>query len=666
MKRANETPESERETSQAGESAGSVSRRNFLTTTALGAAAAAGGVGTARGAVGTAVADLDIPSISMPKEVPETLSQQPEPGTFEGRGMTGAEVFARVCKDENLASMFTCPGNYTVINAIAAAGIPAYGGRTEGGMCAAADGFSRATGEVTATSGTEGPGFTHMIMNIAAANAARTPLLVLASNMQIAGDDREAFIQTGYQQPTTTGMKKYGKRLIAPNRVHEYGGYAFRHLKSGVPGPVHLDFPAEVARARFTDASELTDYFDKGQYRTESRAHPSAREVEKAVDMINRAERPVLVAGQGVFQRKAWEPLKIAAERHDLVVVESGPCKGHFGDDHRLSANLSPDALMSADLVIFVGQYSMPSPGEYRFSPDVRAIRVHPVQEDLGRNWPLDLGIVSDERFFLEALADLLPRKERATWVDEVAAAREAWVGKNLADYERGLKYSRDTDHVHPAVMAKEVHDFLYEGDLDPKQTVIGVGGWTSGLFSGRWVRSFRPGQGIVCAYQYGAIGPDLAMMIGAGAAVQRGIGPQEPYQGAPVFCITSDAGAAYSLFELDTAAKYQIPVVALIYNNNSWGMWPSAVRSPRSMHMYLFQENLRYDKMAEALGARGEYVRTPEQLRASLARGYEIAAKERVSTVINVQALKEFTSARAYPPGVALNPEPGVGAVAH
>ena len=177
--------------------------------------------------------------------------------------MTGAEVFAKLCKEEELAAMFCCPGNYTVINAIAAAGVPAYGGRSEGSMCAAADGFSRVTGEATACSGTEGPGFTNMIMNIASAAAARTPLLVLASNMQIAGDDREAFIQTGYQQPITTGMKKYGKRLIAPDRVHEYGAYAFRNMKSGVPGPVHLDFPGEVARARFTDSANLKDFYGK-------------------------------------------------------------------------------------------------------------------------------------------------------------------------------------------------------------------------------------------------------------------------------------------------------------------------------------------------------------------------------------------------------------------
>jgi thiamine pyrophosphate-dependent acetolactate synthase large subunit-like protein len=638
-------------------------RRKFLMKSAAGAGAVALTAG-AKSSLANPLAEIS--SIRIPKEIPESLSQPPKPGSFEGNGMSGAEVFAKLCKEEELAALFCCPGNYTVINAIAAAGVPSYGGRTEGAMCAAADGFSRVTGEVTATSGTEGPGFTHMIMNIAAANAARTPLLVLASNMQLAGEDREQFIQIAYQQPTTEGMKKFGKRLIAPNRVYEYGAYAFRQLKSGVPGVVHLDFPAEVARARYTDATKLTDYYSKARYRSESRAHPSPKELEKAVEFISKAERPVLVAGQGVFQRKAWEVLKEVAEKHEMAVVSSGPSRGIFPDDHRLSASLSPDALMSADLVIFVGQYCMPSPGEYRFNPDIKAIRIHPVQEDLGRNWPLDLGIVSDEKLFLEALANALPRKKRETWVTELASARQAFEKQHLDVYQLGLKYSKETNAIHPAVMAKEVHDFLYKGDIDPRQTVTGSGGWTSGLYAGRWLRAFRPGQSLVCGYQYGAIGPDMAMTIGAGAAVQRGVGPQGPWKGAPVLCITSDAGAAYSLFELDTAIKFKIPIITLIYNNNSWGMWPSAANSPCSMHMYLFQENLRYDRLAEGLGGRGEYVQTPEQLREALKRSYQAAVKESLSTVINVQAIKEFTSAKHYPPGVALNPEPGVGAFAH
>ncbi len=642
------------------------SRRDFLRTSAAGAGVAAAAAGFASQASAATIPEADIPSIRIPTDLTNSLSQDAALGEFGEKGISGAEVFARLCKEEGLAAMFCCPGNYTVINAIAAAGVPAYGGRTEGAMCAMADGFSRATGEVTATSGTEGPGFTHMIMNIAAANAARTPLLVLASNMRLAGDDREQFIQTGYQQPTTEGIKKYGKRLIDPARVWEYGAYAFRNLKSGVPGPAHLDFPAEVARGRFTDPSELTDYYDKDRYRTDSRANPSQKEVEQAIDLIMKAERPVIVAGQGVFQRKGWEALTTAVEKNNIVVATSGPSRGYFPDDHRLCANAAPDALMSADLVVFIGQYCMPSPGEFRFSPDVKAIRVHPVQEELGRNWPLELGIVSDEKLFLEALADLIPAKARDKWVDELAGARKAWDEQQDEVYKLGLKYSADTNHLHPAVMAKETADFIHYGDIDPKATLNGAGGWTSGLYAGRYLRALRPGQGIVPAYQFGAIGPDLAMTIGAAAAVQSGVGIQAAYKGAPALCITSDAGAAYSLFEMDTAAKYGIPVIGIIYNNNSWGMWPAAVKSARSMHMYLFQENLRYDKLAEGLGVRGEYARTPDQFRGALARGYKIAADEGISTIINVQALKEFTSARDYPPGVSLNPEPGVGAVAH
>ena len=193
-----------------------------------------------------------IPSIRIPKAVAESLNAPPcSCAEFSGQGMTGAQVFANLCKDEELPALFCAAGNYHIIDEIAQVGIPCYGGRTEGGMCAAADGFCRVTGEVAACSGTEGPGITHMIMNIGSAHAANSALLVLASNSSLRSEDCQSFIQFMYQQPLTEGMKKYGKRITAPNRIYEYGAYAFRSLKSGVPDVVHLDFPAEVATARF-------------------------------------------------------------------------------------------------------------------------------------------------------------------------------------------------------------------------------------------------------------------------------------------------------------------------------------------------------------------------------------------------------------------------------
>jgi acetolactate synthase-1/2/3 large subunit len=367
------------------------------------------------------------PPVRIPREVAESLAEKPKEGSFDGKGMTGGEIFARLCKQEKLAAMFCAPGNYAVTHAIAAEGISSYGGRTEGGMCSAADGFYRASREVAACSGTEGPGLAHMIMGIAAASRARTPLLILASNANMVFEDREMLFQNMYQQPLTEGIKKYGKRIVAPDRIYEYGAYAFRHLKTGVPGPVHLDFPYEVTDAHFTSAAQLTDYWDRSRYRTESVAAPSPRDMREVVRLLDSAKRPLLIAGHGVFHRDASRALQVAAERNEFAVVVSGPMRGQFPDDHRLSMNLSPTKLPSADVVVFVGQYCMPSPTEYKINPNATTIRVHPVVEDLGRNWPLDLGIVADERAFLEMLADALPIRRRPDWVSEVQASRKEY-----------------------------------------------------------------------------------------------------------------------------------------------------------------------------------------------------------------------------------------------
>lgn len=600
-----------------------------------------------------------------PGEILRSLQESPKTFSFDGEGMTGAEVFAQLCKEENLSALFCAPGNYAIIHALAASGITTYGGRTEGSMCSAADGFYRASGEVAACSGTEGPGFAHMIMGIGAASAARTPLLVLASNSRIDLEDREMLIQNIYQQPLTQGLKKFGKRIITPSRVYEYGAYAFRNLKSGVPGPVHLDFPKEVSESRFTDPKQLTDYFGKSRYRSESTPAPSSGDILQVVEIIENAKRPVLIAGHGVFHRNASEALLQLAERNELAVVVSGPNRGHFPDDHRLSMNLSPGASKSADLVIFVGQYCMPSPAEYQICDTAQTIRVHPVAEELGRNWPLDLGIVSDERTFLEMLAEKLPARSRSAWVQELGAARRAYEEELESHYALGLKYS-DTGKLHPAVIGHELYKFFFDGDIDPRQTVTGWGGFTSQRFVPPRLRAYRPGQSVITMYQFGATGVSVPMMVGAAAAVKEGIGAQREYKGAPVLVYCSDADMAYGMFELETAVKYKIPLIAVVYNNDCWGSWITSEGSPRSLHLHLFMESIRYDQMAEKLGVHGEYVRSQEELRTALQRSYNIAVHQSLPSLINVQAVREFTSNATHPPGFGLPPEPSIGSHYH
>ncbi len=646
--------------------AGGVSRRGFLESSAKGGAAVAALAttqATPLAAAGAAAAgDTTEPPIQIPAEIPESRAQAPTPAEFP---MIGAQVFARACREEELGALFCAPGNYTVINSIAAEGIPSYGGRTEGNMCAAADGFIRSSGEIAACSGTEGPGFTNMIMNIGAANSARTPLLVLASNMTVGGDDTERNIQRGYQQPTTEGLKKWGKRLITPNRVWEYAAYAFRQLRSGVPRPVHLDFPGEVARARFESPEDLEYFYDKSRYRSDNKPHPGPKDIEKAVAMIRTAERPMIVASTGCFYDRAWDALRAVAERADIAVVESGPSRGHFPDDHPLSASVAPDALLSVDLVILVGQYCMPGAGEYAFDPDARIIRVDPEPEDIGRNLPIDLGIVAGERAFLEALENALPKTSRDSWRAELAAARAKFQKENEEYTALGLQHSAKAECVHPFVIAQGLADVLYGGDLPADQTTVVSGGYGIARATRRYLQALRPGQILNGAYQYGAIGPDVGYAVGAAAAVQNGAGVQKAHQGAPIVAITGDAGIAYSGMEIETLAKYKLPVVLVVYNNNAWGVWGSGRRSARSQHMYLFQENLRYEKIAEGLGARGEYVHRAEDFKKALERSYRLAADQGVSTLINCQAIKEFWT-NEYPPGMPQKVEPGCMAYYH
>jgi thiamine pyrophosphate-dependent acetolactate synthase large subunit-like protein len=592
--------------------------------------------------------------IKVPAEFTLSSSVPPQKIDFP---MTGAQVFARACKQEGLAALFCCPGNYGVINAIALEGIPAYSGRHEGAMCSAADAFIRITGEIAATSGTEGPGFTDMICAIAGANAARTPLLVLASNMSIFEEDTEAGIQLAYQQPTTEGLKKYGKRLITPSRVYEYATYAFRQLRSGIPRPVHLDFPSEVYRAKFNSPADLVYYFDKAKYRTDSKPHPAPKDIREAAEMIKGAQRPIIVSSNGVFYDRAWDALKALAEKAQIPVVESGAMKGQVSDDSRLSANASPGALASADVVVLVGQYCMPPIGEFAFGPDAKYIRIDPCPEDIGRNLPIDIGIVSSERAALEALCEELPALKHDSWIAEIAAARKKFEDEADSFYKLGSSY---TDAVHPAVIAKELADFLYRGNIPKEQTTVVSGGYGIARYVRRWLRGYRPGQIMNGAYQYGAIGPDVGYSIGVAAAVQQGVSVQAPYKGHPIVAITGDAGFGYTAMEMDTLTKYKLPVIVIVYNNNIWGTWLGNNNNNVTASFHLMQENLRYDKVGEALGAHGEYVTQPGEFRAALERSYKIAATQGVPSVINCQGKKEFWLRDKYPPGSLGKVEPG------
>jgi thiamine pyrophosphate-dependent acetolactate synthase large subunit-like protein len=567
---------------------------------------------------------------------------------------TGAAVFARLCKTEAVGALFCCPGNYDIIHAVAAAGIRTYGGRTEGAMAHAADAFVRVSGQIAMCSAHQGPGLTNMICGIAAASAARTPMLVVASHMPSAVEDTESGINSIYQQPLTDGLKKYGKRITVASRIHEYAAYAFRQLKSGVPRPVHLDVPQDVACALFQSPAELDFYERPSRYRTDARPHPSPKQIAAAIDLLKQAARPILVSSNGVFYSAAWDPLRRLAEKASIPVVESGAMKGQFSDAHPLSANAAPEALARADVVVLIGQHCMPTVGEFAFARDAKYIRVDQAHEDIGRNVPIDVGIVSCERAALEELADLAPPMRHDAWVAEIADARRRFETVNEEYYQHGL---RRADCVHPAVIGRQLAAFLYESGLPRDRVTVVSGGYGVARYTRRWLRAFRPAQVMNAAYHYAAIGPDVGFAVGAAAAVSDGAGAQAAHRGAPIVCITGDAGFAYTGMEIETLVRCRLPAIVIVYNNAASGTWRNAPAHPAARALHVFQEDLRYDRIAEALGAHGEHVTSAGDFTPALRRAFDIASAESRPAVLNCIGRKELWTE---PPGFLDKTEPG------
>lgn len=285
------------------------------------------------------------------------------------------------------------------------------------------------------------------------------------------------------------------------------------------------------------------------------------------------------------------------------------------------------------------------------------------MRADIGHSLPIDLGIVSDERLALEALTEATPKLAHDAWLREIAAAKSAFEAENERYYRIGIGY---TDAVHPAVIAKELADFLYHGDIPREQTTVISGGFGIARYTRRWLRAHRVAQICNGPYQYGNVGPDVGYTVGAATAVQNGIGPQAAYRGAPVVCITGDAGFGITGMEVETLAKYRLPAVIIVYNNNAWGSWMDSYDTPRRAAANLFQENLRYDRVSEALGGKGEYVRSPDAFLPALKRAWKSAVQDRLPTVINCQGKKEFWIKSMYEPGFLGKVEPGVMAYTH
>lgn len=532
----------------------------------------------------------------------------------------GGELAVRALERQGVRVVFSVSGGAInpLYHALRDSPIRLIHARHEAAATFMADGWARLTREPGVCLLTLGGGVATATVGIVQSFLAATPIVALGGRFGLAQQDMRPFSefdQVGLMRSVT----KWARTVYETARIPEYVAAAFRHARRGRPGPVFLDVPRDIIGRTVEEAPPV----ESAPPEAPPLGDPAA--VERAAALLREAERPVCLVGSGVWWAAAHAELRTLVETLGIPTFAERMGRGSLAADHPL--NFGPGAvsvngtlahaLHHADLLFLVGtrldyliEYARPP----LVHPAAKAIQVDIEPEEIGHNRPIDAGIVGDARQVLRQLAGALAgaRPDRtAAWrrtLDELRRLR--------AEQLRPLTTAAGSP-IHPARLCREIREIA-----GPGAVLISSGGdieqWGRMLFEphhpGHYVR-----QG-----QFGCLGVD----------VPYGIAAKLAHPDKPVVVLTGDGGFGYHAMELDTAARYGLPIVVVIGNDGLWAQikhqYDMTYPGP-PIGMDLAPR--RYEQMAEALGGRGERIEEADDFRPALERAL---ASDR-PTVLNV-----------------------------
>ncbi|OFW60107.1 MAG: acetolactate synthase large subunit [Candidatus Solincola sediminis] len=542
--------------------------------------------------------------------------------------MNGGELLVRSLLKEGTKWVFGIPGGQltTFTDAIQRVGVPAgmefIMTHHEAAAAHMADAVSRTSDQVGVCMGTVGPGAANLVSGIYVAYNDGIPLIAICP--QIHSNRCYPFRGSMQQLDQLSLFKPITKWNAVVNRwdrIPELVERAYRVATSGRPGPVHLDFPVDIL-FESRDDSEI-NLLAPDRYRTEVQPAGDPQAIDRAVEMMFAAEKPHIHAGGGVMRAKAWDEVRELAEYLQIPVTTSISGRGVLPEDHPLL--FTPKGMggimaeSNADLVLnigctvsemdFWGQPNMwGSPAEQKF------IYVDIDPENIGLNREFDLGITGDAK---NVLSGMLERVKKETGPisprDFFADYREMDDAANLGYEELGTSEAKP---IHPLRLAKEAVDFF------GRDGIMVMDGGNICLWTNIVGRIYKP-RSFLWPEGTGQLGTGLPFALGAKIA-----NPERP-----VFIIHGDGAFMLNPQEIETAVRYKLPVVDIIANDSAWGMIKGAQHSAYGGR-YCGSDfcDVRYDLMAESMGAKGIRVEDPKDIRPAL----EEAAKSDRITVID------------------------------
>lgn len=471
----------------------------------------------------------------------------------------------------------------------------------------AADGYARASnGKLGVCAVTSGPGFTNALTAITNAYLDRIPTLFIAGAAPL----REAegnTLQGGFDaiamaQPVT----KWAQRVAEPGRIVEYVRRAGEIALSGSPGPVFLEIPIDVM---FSPTDEAAP--DISTWKRTAPSAPPADAITRVIEVLRKAERPVIIAGGGAMLTNSGERLKRFAELTGIPVIASQKALGVLPEDHPYYGGAAAALAGAAgagsptDAVLLVGARMGMFLGGAMGAIIPREAFVAQIEsnpEEIGRVRMADLPILADAGATLDVL---IAAAEGEDWTkrEDWAALLRGFRGNARKAFADEPKETRP-GKIHPGHAVAAVMDALPDG------TAVVTDGGEAGNWVGDLVRSPGAGQHLRCGY-LGCLGVAPGFAIGAVRA--------DPSR--PVVCFTGDGAAGFNIPELDTMVRHNLPVVTVVLNNAEWGMSRNAqnLLYGKNREVIVALEDTHFETVAEGFGVKGVRIDRYEDIEAAV-----------------------------------------------
>jgi acetolactate synthase-1/2/3 large subunit len=550
----------------------------------------------------------------------------------------GGELLLKCLVQEGVRIIFAVPdASYNpVLGKLRQYGVRLLPPRHEAAGAHMADGWSRVTGQLGVCMAGAGPGTANLLSGIITAYSEGSPVLAITTNRHSATiyPDRGGVMQYADQVSLFRPVTKWNALVSQPGRIPELVQKAVRAATSGRPGPVHLDIPEDVMEAEIDE--EKAPVEEAQRYRALQPQVPDRALVKQAAAMLTEAAVPAIYVGGGVRHSGAWTELKLLAEHLSCPVLLSPGARGLFPEDSPLCfIPLSTGGMnlrKEADVVLLVGTQLAQldchgGPPFWAPSQRQKAIQVDVDPEAIGRNRPVDLGILGDAR---ATLAALLEEVEASTGPRPPSERLQEYQ-RQSREWEEGLAaLASESKPVHPARLMTEAKRFF------PRDGILAMDGGNTSIYCFQYLRVYQP-RSFLWTSKFGHLGTGLPYAMAAKLA--------QPER--TVLLISGDSAFGFNLQELETAYREKIPVICLVSCDYRWGMEVPGQLVGLGLEnlIGLDHSRARYDKVAEAFGCFGAYVEDPAEIQPALAA----AARSGLPAVIQVVVDQ---GANVLPPG--------------